>query len=295
MKKYTAPFFVYLLLLIASCTNNKKQETPKQDSTTIDYGNNSTAGNFADVNGIKMYYEVYGSGKPLILIHGNGGSIKDMKGQIEYFSKSYKVIVADSRSHGKTTDSEGLINYPQMAEDWNALMGQLKIDSAYIIGWSDGGILSLLLAINHPDKVKMFAAMGANLEPDSSAIHPWAVQWVKEMAAHTDAMLAKNDTTENWRLHQKLLNLLGQQPHIPVSYLHKISAPALILCGDRDVVKEEHTMEIYHNIAKSWLCIFPGETHMIPATNPALFNATVDSFFSKPYTRPDTKTFFGIQ
>lgn len=295
MKTITALFFLCLLLFATSCTDNKKEETPKENTANIEYGNNSATGNFAEVNGIKMYYEIYGSGGPLVLIHGNGGSIKDMKEQITYFSQKYKVIVADSRSHGKTTDSEGLINYPQMAEDWNALLEKLNIDSAYIIGWSDGGILSLLLAINHADKVKMFAAMGANLQPDSSAVHPWAVQWVKEMRMHTDSMLAKNDNTDNWKLQQKLLNLLGEQPHIPMSDLHKISAPALILCGDKDVIREEHTMQIYHHIAKSWLCIFPGETHMIPATNPALFNATVDSFFSKPYTRPDTKTFFGIQ
>ena len=260
--------------------------------TQFTYKNNKAIGKYEKVNDIKMYYEVYGKGKPLILIHGNGASIKSMKYQIEYFSKYYKVIVADSRGHGKSEAGKNKLTYRQMANDWARLLTKLKIDSAYILGWSDGGIIGLLLAINYPAKVKMLAAMGANLLPDSSAVYKWAINWVHKNQVITNKMIAQKDTTQNWKLLKQQLNLLAAQPHISLNELHKISAPVLILSGDKDVIKIEHTILIYQNISKAQLCIFPGATHMIPEINPKLFNDTVYNFFNKPFSRPDTKDYF---
>ncbi|MBS1512086.1 MAG: alpha/beta hydrolase [Bacteroidetes bacterium] len=266
-----------------------------QHQFTTPYGFNDAAGKYAQVNGIKMYYEVYGEGAPMVLIHGNGGSIASMGNQIEFFKDKYKVIVADSRAQGKSEEGTGKLTYEQITDDWSALLDQLKVDSAYVIGWSDGGIESLLMAIRHPQKVKMMAIMGANLQPDSSAVYGWAVKWVHQMDLYADSMMAKKDDTENWAVQKKLLNLLGKQPHIPLKDVQQIAAPTLVLGGDKDVIKEAHTMQIYQNLQKAWLCIFPGGTHMMPETDPELFNATVQRFFSKPYYRPDTKTFFGIK
>jgi pimeloyl-ACP methyl ester carboxylesterase len=258
----------------------------------IPYGNNPAVGKYADINGFKMYYEEYGQGEPLVLIHGNGGSIALMGYQIEYFSKNFRCIIADSRGHGKSTLNTSQLQYPKMAEDWVALLDYLKIDSANIVGWSDGGILGLLIAIHHPKKVKKLAVMGANLQPDSSAVYPWAVKWVKDYDKAIDKKIAAKDTTQDWKFQKQLFNLLGKQPHIPVTDLKKITAPTLVLGGDKDVIREQHTMKIYQNIPKSQLCIFPGQTHMIPVMDAALFNTTVERFLTNPFTRPDTKDFF---
>lgn len=118
--------------------------------------------------GIKLYYEIYGQGKPLLMIHGNGGSLANFKYQIPYFAKHYKVIAVDSRAQGKSVDSSSTLNYEMMADDMMALLDAMHIDSAYVIGWSDGGINGLLLAIRHPEKVKKLAITGANLRPDLS-------------------------------------------------------------------------------------------------------------------------------
>ena len=124
--------------------------------TSIKYGDNSKAGSLAKVNGIKMYYEIYGNParQPLLLIHGNGGSIFSERCQIEYFKNQYRIIVADSRFHGRTEDGSELLTYDLMAKDYKALLDYLKIDSAYILGQSDGGIIGLIIAIKHPEKVK---------------------------------------------------------------------------------------------------------------------------------------------
>jgi pimeloyl-ACP methyl ester carboxylesterase len=259
------------------------------------YGNNPAAGKYANVNGIKMYYETYGEGAPMVLVHGNGGSVASMANQIEYFKTKYKIIVADSRAQGKSGDIKGRLTYEQITDDWAALLDQLHIDSAYFIGWSDGGIESLLMAIRHPNKVKMMAIMGANLQPDSSAVYDWAVKWVKRVDSITDVMIAKKDTSYNYAQAKKLFDLLGKQPHISLADVQKIKAPTMVMAGDKDVITLPHTMQIYQNLQKAWLCIFPGGTHMIPETDPELFNNTVERFFSKPYNRPDTKEFFGIK
>lgn len=274
-----------LLLLVTSLTVFSQQNSEI-------YGRNNQLGKFAMLNKIKMYYEIYGEGNPLILIHGNGESISIMREQIKFFSKYYKVIAADSRGHGKTEMGEGILTYKQMADDWSALLDHLKIDSAYVVGWSDGGIIGLLMAIHHPSKVKKLAVMGANLQPDTSAVYPWAVSFVKKKQKLIDAMIAKNDTTQNWSRMKQYFGLLGNQPNIPLSDLHKISAPVLVLAGDKDVIREEHTVLIYQNIPKAHLCIFPGQTHMVPVTDPKLFNKTVYKFLSSQYSRPDTKDFF---
>src|SRR5882762_7148064 len=101
-----------------------------------------------------MYCEVYGSGAPMLIIHGNGGSINNFVMQIPYFSKKYKVILADSRAQGKSVDNTDSLSYEMMADDYAALLTALHIDSANVIGWSDGGIEGLLLAIRHPEKVR---------------------------------------------------------------------------------------------------------------------------------------------
>ena len=131
--------------------------------SSVPYGHNKLAGKYYDLRGFKMYAETYGQGAPLLIIHGNGGSINNFVYQIPYFSKKYKVIVADSRAQGNSADSGDSLTYEMMADDYAALLDAMKLDSVYVIGWSDGGINALLLAIRHPEKVKKLASTGAKL------------------------------------------------------------------------------------------------------------------------------------
>src|ERR1700750_637801 len=108
-------------------------------SQQVRYGDNPAAGKYYDVRGIKMYCEVYGTGKPLLLIHGNGGSIAAFTRNIPYFSKKYMVIVPDSRAQGKSTDGRDSLSFEMMADDFAELLNVMHIDSSYVLGWSDGG------------------------------------------------------------------------------------------------------------------------------------------------------------
>lgn len=261
-----------------------------KNTTGIPYGNNKVAGKYYSIRGFKMYAETYGQGQPLLIIHGNGGDINNFVHQIPYFSKKYKVIVADSRAQGLSKDNADSLSYEMMADDYAALLDQMSIDSAFVIGWSDGGINGLLLAIRHPEKVKKLAVTGANLWPDTTAVFSDVEQMVLP-----DYTYLKNKTskTEQEKAGWKLMRLLVEEPHIPLSDLHKISVPTLVMGGDHDVIKPEHTLLIAQNIPNSYLWILPNSGHSTPIVYKDEFNKKVDEFFSKPFRKIDhAKRFF---
>ena len=244
------------------------------------YGRNKAAGKFYDIRGFKMYAEVYGKGQPLLIIHGNGGSINNFLYQIPYFSKKYKVIVADSRAQGRSADTGDSLTYEMMADDYAALLDAMKIDSAYVIGWSDGGINGLLLSIRHPEKVKKLAITGANLEPDTSAVPQEIWDMVRP---GLEELRKKPNLSSAEKTQVKLMRLLCEQPHIPLTDLEKIACPALVIGGDHDVIKEGHTMQIFQHIPRAYLWILPGSGHSTPIVYKDDFNRVVDRFFLNPY------------
>jgi len=278
-----------LLLLLAYFTftigNAQIQMNFKFDTP---YGKNTAVGKFAEINGAKIYYEEYGKGEPLLLIHGNGGNIESMGNQIDYFKSKYRVIVADSRGHGKSELKTDSLTFVQITKDTEELVNRLKLDSISIIGWSDGGIVGLQMGISGKSKIKKIVTMGANLRPDSTAVNSWAIKDVQNMRKMIISKIKEKDTSENWNLMKQISGLLVDQPNIATKDLSKIKAKVLIIAGDRDVIRNEHTVEIFENIPKAQLCIMPGETHFAPASSPEVFNALANKFLSEPFNRPDS-------
>lgn len=246
------------------------------------YGSNPAVGKTFLHDGVRLYYEVYGAGEPLLLIHGNGASIASFAAQIDYFRRRYKVIAMDSRDHGKSADSPGKLTYEKMADDQAALLDHLQSPPAYVLGWSDGGIEALLLGIRHPAKVKKIASMAANLDPKGA--YPEVIAMAK---SQLDAIPLNVRQTAQGKRDLKVGQLELDEQHIAPKSLEKITAPTLVLAGDHDLIIDEHTLQIYHHIPNSELCIFPNATHMIPFDDPALFNATVDRFFRTPFVKKD--------
>lgn len=265
MKKFLPLLFCWLAI-----------STISQTDTPVPYGNNPKAGNYKHINGINLYYEIYGSGKPLFLLHGNGGQIRSQGKRIAYFSQSFKIIAVDSRGHGKSVDEKPL-TYEQMADDISDLMDSLQLDSAYIWGQSDGGILGLLIAIHHPEKVAKLAAFGANLFPGKEAIYEEADNWVMDSLKTTKSPKTK-----------QLYALLVYQPHISDADLKKIKCPVLVMCGDRDFIRLEHSIKIFDGIQNSNLFVMPGATHFGAYQKPELFNMVVTDFFTKPFSKLST-------
>jgi pimeloyl-ACP methyl ester carboxylesterase len=247
----------------------------------IKYGDNKNAGHYLKTRGINLYYEVYGNGEPLLFIHGNGSSISAFTNNIPYFSQKYKVIAVDSRAHGKSTDINDSLTFEMMADDFSALLDSLHLDSAYVIGWSDGGINGLLLAIRHPDKVKKLAITGANLWPDTTGLTPY----VFEQIVNGSASLRKQKQTPQVKNDLKISDLDLYQPHITLEQLHTISCPTLVIGGDHDAIPVLHTVLIAQNISRSYLWIIPNSGHSTPVFKKDQFNPIINDFFIKPYRK----------
>jgi len=274
---------IFLTLAIITAILTVSAQLPVASGNNATYGNNKKTGKFLNTRGFKMYYEVYGTGKPLLLIHGNGGSIKDFSKQIPYFSRQCKVIVADSRAQGKSVDPGDSLNYEMMADDLNALLDELQLDSCNVIGWSDGGIDGLLLAMRHPEKVKKLAITGANLWPDSTALDPFIYKWI---TAGADS-LAKVKQTPEIKNQYKLMEMMMKEPNITLQQLHDIQCPVLVIGGDHDAITTKHTLQIAEAIPCSYLWILPHSGHSTLINYSSQFNETVNDFFRKPYKAID--------
>eukprot|EP01136_Pigoraptor_vietnamica_P010479 Opistho-1_new@48135 len=259
--------------------------------TSEKYGQNISAGKFAQVNNIKMYYETYGdsSKQPLLLIHGNGGYINAERCQIEYFRSQYYVIIADSRFQGKSDNGNEELTFDLLAKDYNALLNYLKIDSAYIIGQSDGGIIGLMMAIQYPKKVKKLVATSPNIRPDSIALYHWVIVDMEKTIKQMQDKIARGDTSKETLRNLTVTNLDYKYPNLKNVELLKIKAEVLMMAGDADMIKLEHIVEMYQNIPKSQLFIMPGATHFMLRSEHALFNQIVERFLNNPFKRPTTK------
>lgn len=263
MKKFGLSVTGVLVALLTLCAQG------------VPYGNNPVVGKYAAVNGINLYYEIYGSGSPLVLLHGNGGSIASRTDMLPKLIEKYKVIAVDSRCHGKSGCSKEL-NYEMMAADINALLNELKITSAFVWGHSDGGIVGLIMGYQYPDKVQRLIASGANLVPDETALEPVLVSMMKNYKVIPDTLM------------QKHLRLMVEHPHIDYAQLAKISAPVMILSGDRDAVLLEHSIRIFKAIPNSNLCVLPATTHFVGSEKSSLMTYWLNEFFLKNFTKPST-------
>jgi len=264
--------FIFLLMVEVSVAQDQKKEGAHPS-----FGANTIAGKYLATRGIKIYYESYGQGTPVLLIHGNGGSVSSMANQIPFFAGNYQVIAADSRSQGRTFDPRDSLSYEMMADDLNALLDTLKLKHVNIIGWSDGGIIGLLMAIRHPEKVGKLAITGANIRPDSSAV---AAADIRSMTEHV-AQLKTQPENIQARHEIKLTELMIREPNISHSQLQQIHCPVLVIAGDHDIIKLGHTIEIFENITDSRLWILPGSGHDTCIKFADDFNRQVGRFFGE--------------
>ena len=259
--------------------------------TTNDYGNNKEKGNFAKINGINIYYETYGDStkQPLLLIHGNGGSVKSGRCQIEYFKDDYFVVIADSRYQGKSENGSEELTYRLMTSDYYELLNHLNLDSVNIIGQSDGGIIGLLMAIEYPSKVNKLIAAAPNLRPDSTALHQWALNDMKSDLQKVEDKIREGDNSNELIRQKALLTKILIYPNIEIEQLKKIKAPVLLVFGDSDYMPFEHIFEIYQNIPKANLFIMPGAGHRTYRLEPEIFNLMSERFFNNPFKRPNAR------
>jgi pimeloyl-ACP methyl ester carboxylesterase len=241
-------------------------------------------GEYIELPGVKTWYEVEGQGDPVLLLHGGFGTNETWGPQRADFAADHRVFLPERRAHGHTPDVEGRLSYHDMASDTIDFLMSVVGSPAHLVGWSDGGIVALLVAITRPDLVRKIAVTGANFKP-APEIGPAEV--LDELTADAPEMemframyeAASPDGPEHWPIVVgKLVEMYRTEPNILIEDLGRISAPTLVLVGDDDIVSLEHTLELYHAIPNSELAVVPGTSHAHFMEKPSLVNRIVLDF-----------------
>ncbi|CDX11659.1 Alpha/beta hydrolase fold protein [Mesorhizobium sp. ORS 3324] len=236
---------------------------------------------YAPVNGIQMYYAVFGKGDPVLLIHGGLGHADIWASQVATLSKTHEVIVADSRGHGRSTRTEEPYGYDLMASDYLALLDYLKIDKTALVGWSDGGIIGIDIALHHPERLTRLFAQAANVTTDG--VDP-GVMTNRTFAAYIDRSgrdykkLSKTPDQYDAFVAQ-ISHMWESQPAWTKEQLGKITTPTAIVAGDHDeAIKRAHTEYMASAIPGAKLIILPNASHFAMLQAPDEYSQAVLDF-----------------
>jgi pimeloyl-ACP methyl ester carboxylesterase len=255
-------------------------------------------GHYVQANGLNVYYEEYGSGEPLVLLHGGMATGNNFAHLIPAFSKQFRVITPDSRGHGKTENPSGEFSYRLMADDVAAFVNALNLNQPSICGWSDGGQIALELGMHYPDLMKCMVVGAAwyqfsqTYESLLKAIgfeSPGAVnierikQSLPQLAEMWRSWHSPIHGSDHW---ETLATQISTMWWTPLGYtaddFQKIKAPTLILVGDRDqLIPVEEAVEMYRFIQGAELAILPNSDHSLPQTRAQLFITTVLDFLAR--------------
>ena len=260
-RKLIISFFALTLFALASCrekkTENTTVETPKTGKLTFTSG-------YSEVNGLDMYYEIYGQGKPLVLIHGGGSTIQTSFGKvIPLFAKDRKVIAVELQAHGRTNDRNADLSFEQDADDVVTLLKNISIDKADFFGFSNGGTTTLQIAIRHPEIVNKIV-LGSALSK-RNGVPEWFWGFMEQAKLENMPEPLKvayiqvaPDTNGLQIMHDRDAKRMVNFTDIPDHKIKSIKSPTLIIIGDKDVITPEHAMEMHRQIANSSLAIIPG-------------------------------------
>lgn len=220
----------------------------------------------------KPYYIEQGKGFPLILLHGNGEDCSYFLHQMEPFAQHFRVLAIDTRGHGKTPRGERPFTIRQFADDLLAFMDQHAIEKAHILGFSDGGNIAMVFALAHPERVERLILNGANL--DASGVKR-KIQIPIEIGYRIARLFA--GMSPKAKRNAEMLGLMVNDPNVKPEELARMQCPTLVVAGDKDMIKDQHTRLIATSIPGAALSIIPG-SHFIANQRPEAFNEVVLRF-----------------
>lgn len=253
-----------IFFILISCNSSKLSTTKtNQMKATVNDSMISKNG-YMDVNGLKMYYEIYGQGNPLVLVHGGGSTIQTTFGRVlTSFAKTYQVIAVEMQAHGHTADIDRPLTFEQDADDIASLLKQLNVKKADIFGFSNGASTTLQFAIRHPELTNKIIV--ASTFYNKSGAPDWFWEMMSKPSfegmpqIYKDAFLKINpDPKALYRMYERDVARMQAFPDISEEQIKSIKTPTLIIIGDKDVVTPEHTIKMHSLISNSELAILPG-------------------------------------
>ena len=232
----------------------------------------STEWNHVRIHGHKIFYAMRGNGSTLVFLHGGGDSGEhSFVRQLDVFAEHHHIVAPDQVGQGRTPDVPGALSYSAMMEDTAELLKKLRLKHVDVVGFSDGGILALMLAVRHPELVRRLVISGVNIAPDG--LNP---DDLEELRA-TQIAKPKN-------IDEKLAKLWLTSPtesELSLALLAKISQPVLVISGDRDAITLEHTLTIFRALPDAELCILPGTDHATFSGRAEWLNPIVGNFLDR--------------
>ena len=240
----------------------------------------------AEVNGIKLYFAIYGAGEPIILLHGGAGNGDHWANQVPALSAKFQVIVVDARGHGRSTRDAKPMSYELMADDLLALMDQLELDQAALVGWSDGGAVALDVAIRHPERVTRLVAYGTNFDLSGTQKGGGTTFATYFTRCATDYAKLSPTPSDYKGLQAALRPMWRTQPNYKRAQIASIKLPTLVLDGDHDeIIRQDHVKELVKLITGARLVLIPESSHFALFQQPEAFNRALLDFLGAPATK----------
>ncbi|MFF9800169.1 alpha/beta fold hydrolase [Streptomyces rochei] len=239
-------------------------------------------GDYADLPGVRTWYETDGKGDPLVLLHGGFCTNDTWGAQRAELAAAYRLFLPERRAHGHTPDVVGPLTYRDMADDTAAFLETVVGGAAHLVGWSDGGVVALLVALARPDLVRKAVVIGATFRPGPECFA--APRMLDAMAPDSPDMRffrelyepVTPDGPNHWPVvAAKVIDMWRTQPTLTARDLARVAAPTLVLVGDDDLMTLEHTVALYRAVPDARLAVVPGASHLVPLEQPALVNRLV--------------------
>ena len=272
-------FLLLSLLLLAPLSARAQQRWQMLPPTPAPVEGETTG--MADVDGIKLFYATIGEGSPVVLMHGGLANSDYWGNQVRALAATHRVILMDSRGHGRSTRDAEPYGYDLMADDVVGLLDVLKVPRADIVGWSDGGIIALDMAMRHPDRVGKIFAFAANTVTsgvqDDVEKNPTFAAFIERAGKEYEKLSA---TPKEYNAFvDQISHMWFSQPNWTDAELATIKAPVLIVDGDHDeAIKRDHTEYIARTIPGAGLLILPNVSHFAFLQDPGFFNAAILHF-----------------
>ncbi|MCX4749992.1 alpha/beta hydrolase [Kitasatospora sp. NBC_01287] len=244
-------------------------------------------GEYLTVNGLRTYYEVAGEGDPVVLLHGGGTTADSWYGQLPALAERYRVYAPERRGHGRTHDLPGPVSSELLAEDLAALLTELGTGPVHLVGWSAGGTVALRLALRRPELVRKLVLISSGVSRDGGTAAD--LELVSEAnTAMLESMFRPQyeplspDGPEHFPVvFAKWLAMWRTEPDIGFEDLPGLTAPVLVMQGDDDGVRIEHSAAIARALPDAQLAVLPGTSHVAPLEKPELVSRLLLDFFGE--------------
>lgn len=241
---------------------------------------------YADVNGVHTYYEASGDGEPVVLLHGGFGGTHLFGALVPAFAEHYRVFVVEQRGRGRTADVDGPISYQVLADDMVGFIEQVLGEPSHLVGFSDGGIVGLLVAMQHADLLKRLVTVGANFHREGligaelwTAASPDDKDWTGPRQRYAEV---SPDGPDHFPIvFAKLQRMWREEPTLSEDEVTRISIPVLVVAGDDDVIRHQHTVALYEALPHGQLAVIPGASHAVFMEKPSLLTRIVLDFLAE--------------